>query len=107
MGIGVGGAIPLGFTLISEYIPARLRARVEILMGMLAISGGYIISALSAFFFIPYEGRYLGPVPLGWRTLFLVSALTAIPAVVARFAIPEGPHFQGPSGRVPAGVTKA
>ncbi len=100
MGIGVGGAIPLGFTLISEYIPARMRARAEIFIGMLAISGGYIVSALAAFLFLPYEGLYLGPVPLGWRTIFLLSAFTAIPAVVARLAIPESPRYLISKGRL-------
>lgn len=63
MGIGVGGEIPLGFTLISEYIPSRLRGRIEILVGMLAITGGYIIAAASAFDFLPHEGALFGPIP--------------------------------------------
>lgn len=40
MGFGVGGEIPLAFTLIAEYTPARLRGRAEVLTGMLPSPAG-------------------------------------------------------------------
>src|SRR5436305_2056817 len=41
MGVGVGGEIPLAFTMLSEFLPARIRTRTELIIGMLAIVIGY------------------------------------------------------------------
>jgi putative MFS transporter len=100
MGMGVGGEIPLGFTLISEYLPARVRGRAEILIGMLAITGGYIIAAGAAYLFLPYEGMYFGPIPLGWRTIFFISAFPAALAAVIRLYVPESPRYLLSKGKI-------
>lgn len=99
MGLGVGGAIPQAFTLLSEYMPARIRGWVEILSGMLAIIIGYALAAGGAILFLPLEGGQLGPHTLGWRTLFLIGVgPLAIIALIARY-VPESVRFLIAQGR--------
>lgn len=99
MGLGVGGAIPQAFTLLSEYMPARIRGWVEILAGMLAIIIGYALAAGGAILFLPLEGGQLGPHVLGWRTLFLIGVgPLAIIAFIARY-VPESIRYLIARGR--------
>ncbi len=101
MGIGVGGEIPLAFTLISEYVPAKHRGKIEILTGMLAISGGYAIAAFAALLFLPYQwGVSFFGIPLGWRTLFLVGVIPAFLAGFIRRVVPESPRYLISKGKI-------
>lgn len=101
MGIGVGGEIPLAFTLISEYVPAKHRGKIMILTGMLAISGGYAIAAFAAVLFLPYQwGVSFFGIPLGWRTLFLVGVIPAFLAGFIRRVVPESPRYLISKGRI-------
>ena len=84
MGFGVGGEIPLAFTFLSEFMPAHLRTRVELIVGILAIVLGYAFAAVSAHFLLPIAG---------WKSLFYVQALPALLVVVIRFRFPESPRY--------------
>jgi putative MFS transporter len=84
MGVGVGGEIPLAFTFLSEFLPARLRTKTELVVGILAIVIGYAIAAISAHFLLPVPG---------WRALFYVQAIPALLVVVIRFQFPESPRY--------------
>jgi MFS transporter, putative metabolite:H+ symporter len=84
MGFGVGGEIPLAFTFLSEFMPAHLRTRVELIVGILAIVLGYAFAAISAHFLLPIAG---------WKALFYVQALPALLVVVVRFRFPESPRY--------------
>lgn len=90
MGIGVGGEIPIAFTLLAEYMPAHIRTRVELIVGMLAIVLGYAFAAISAHFLLPIAG---------WKSLFYVQAIPALLVVVIRFQMPESPHYLRMVGR--------
>jgi MFS transporter, putative metabolite:H+ symporter len=90
MGIGVGGEIPLAFTLLSEFMPAHLRTRTEMVVGILAIVLGYAFAALSAHFLLPLAG---------WKSLFYVQALPALLVVVVRFKFPESPRYLLAAGK--------
>lgn len=91
MGVGVGGAVPLAFTIISEYMPARLRGRSVILVGVVSIGVGYLIAAGVAWTLMPL---------LGWRFLFAVGfAPIALIPFIKRY-IPESPRYLASKGRI-------
>lgn len=70
MGFGVGGVIPLSFTLLAEFTPARWRGPTTVAVGILSLVGGYLIASGGA---VVLMDRF------GWRSLFLVGL--APPAV--------------------------
>lgn len=90
MGVGVGGEIPLAFTLLSEFLPARVRTSASIVIGILAIVMGYAFAAISAHFLLPIAD---------WRSLFYVQAIPALLVVAIRFLIPESPRYLRSVGR--------
>src|ERR1051326_593610 len=90
MGFGVGGEIPLAFTFLSEFMPAHLRTRAELVVGIVAIVLGYAFSAVSAHFLLPIAG---------WKSLFYVQALPALLVVIIRFRFPESPRYLFVAGK--------
>src|SRR5947209_8866453 len=90
MGVGVGGEIPLAFTLLSEFMPAHLRTRTEMVVGILAIVLGYAFAAISAHFLLPVAG---------WKSLFYVQALPALLVVVVRIKFAESPRYLLAAGK--------
>jgi putative MFS transporter len=48
MGFGVGGETPIVFALAAEYLPARARARLLLLLGIVGATAGYALAALIA-----------------------------------------------------------
>jgi len=84
MGIGVGGAVPIAFSMISEFAPAKRRGTMQILIGVVSIGVGYIIASGAAYALMP---------SLGWRFLF---AIGVIPAFLVPFIwryVPESPRY--------------
>ena len=83
-GLGIGGAIPNGAALISEFTPLRHRS-LAIAIGMLFIPvGGVLAGALGALT-LPHWG---------WRGLFaLCGALPIIAGLVFVVSLPESPRF--------------
>ena len=100
MGFGVGGEIPLAFTLLSEFLPARSRTQVGLVIGILAIVGGYAFSAASAYLLLQV-------VHADWRSLFYVQALPALLVVAIRFRLPESPRYLRATGEEQAAVAVA
>lgn len=90
MGVGVGGEIPLAFTLLTEFMPAHLRTRTALVLGILAIVLGYAFASISAHFLLPAAG---------WKSLFYVQALPALLVVVIRFKFPESPRYLLAAGK--------
>lgn len=90
MGVGVGGEIPLAFTLLSEFLPAHQRTRTLLVLGILAIVLGYAFAAVSAHFLLSAAG---------WKSLFYVQALPALLVVVIRFKFPESPRYLLAAGK--------
>lgn len=90
MGFGVGGTIPLAFTLLAEYTPARYRGTAMVLVGVLSLVGGYLIASGSAILFID---------AFGWRSLFLVGLAPLALLPVIAWLVPESPRFLLARGR--------
>ena len=78
-GIGVGGEWAVAHALVGETVPPHVRGRY----------GSYLQSG-SAFarFFATMAGLQLAPI-IGWRAVFMLSALPALIVVFIRSAMPE------------------
>ena len=91
MGLGVGGMLPIIFSLVSETMPARHRGWIIVLIGG-DVAGAYIVmSWLSSTIGAP--DRY------GWRALWLVGIPISVLLVLLNRWIPESPRFLLQHGR--------
>jgi putative MFS transporter len=84
MGIGVGAAVPIAFSLISEFAPAKIRGMMQILVGVISIGVGYLIASGAAYVFMPI---------LGWRFLFAVGVIPALLIPFIQKYVPESTRF--------------
>ena len=82
-GLGMGGAMPLANVIVSEYVPARARAR-SVTITLTGLSIGAVTACVSAMTVLP---RF------GWRSLFLFQflALILVPFLIAY--LPESIRF--------------
>lgn len=91
MGLGVGGMLPIVFTLMAETIPARHRGWLMVLIGG-DVAGAYIITSWLA-------STIGAPDAFGWRMLWLVGLPTGVILIVLNRWIPESPRFLLQRGR--------
>src|ERR671910_105118 len=88
-GFGLGGALPLDFSLYAEFLPTENRGRRLVLLeSFWAV--GTIIAAGLAWLIVP---------SFGWRPLLATSALAAVLVLWIRRSIPESPRYLAISGR--------
>jgi AAHS family 4-hydroxybenzoate transporter-like MFS transporter len=110
-GIGMGGIVPIAYTLVSEYAPRRLRSTVTVITNAGYSIGGTITGIVAAVSVAQY----------GWQSLFVVGAVFSLVLTIVLIALlpesvlflaarrPESPHL-GPLVRrltrepVPAGA---
>ncbi len=90
-GIGVGGTLPVDYTMMAEFLPSDRRGRWLVLLESFWAVGTIAIAVLALF----AEG--MGPD--AWRTIFFVTGIPALVGVVLRFYVPESPHFLNNSGK--------
>jgi MFS transporter, putative metabolite:H+ symporter len=91
MGLGVGGMLPITFTLMAEAIPARHRGWLIVLIGG-DIAAAYIVTSWLA-------STAAAPDSFGWRLLWLVGLPTGVLLIVLNRWIPESPRFLLAQGR--------
>lgn len=100
VGIGLGGELNTGITLVAELMPTKYRgaavATVNIAAGGLGI---FASSALSALVLGPLETALGGP-EVAWRWLLGLLALPALLVFVYRWFLPESPRYLLVEGRV-------
>lgn len=91
IGLGLGAELPVASTLVSEFAPARVRARLVV--GLEAFwAVGWLLAALIGFLVVARgEGA--------WRWAFALGALPAFYAVVVRRSLPESVRFLERRGR--------
>ena len=89
MGLGVGGMLPIIFTLMAETIPARHRGWLMVLIGG-DIAGAYIITSWLSSTLVP---------AYSWRILWLIGLPTGLLLIVLNRWIPESPRFLLAHGR--------
>jgi putative MFS transporter len=88
-GLGLGGELPVAATLVSEFMPARRRGFMVVLLESFWAYGA-VLAALIGFLVIP---------TWGWRAALLIGALPAFYAFVIRRTLPESPRFLENQGR--------
>ncbi len=89
MGLGVGGMLPITFTLMAETIPARHRGWLMVLIGG-DIAGAYIITSWLSSTLVP---------DYSWRILWLIGLPTGLLLILLNRWIPESPRFLLAQGR--------
>src|SRR6201991_3388633 len=102
VGIGLGGELNTGLTLVAELMPTKFRgaavATVNIAAGGLGI---FVSSALAALVLGPLETTLGGP-EVAWRWLLGLLALPALLVFVYRWFLPESPRYLLVEGQVAA-----
>ncbi len=89
-GFGLGGAVPLDFSLFAEFLPTRNRGRwLVILESFWGV--GTVVAAALAWILVP---------TLGWRYLLATSAIAGALIFWVRLRVPESPRFLAATGRV-------
>lgn len=88
-GFGLGGALPLDFSLYAEYLPSENRGRRLVLLESFWALGTIIAAGL-AWFLVP---RF------GWRPLLASTALMAGLVYWIRLYVPESPRYLAARGR--------
>ena len=83
-GIGIGGVVPIAYTLVSEYAPRRSRSTVTVVTNMGYSLGGVLTGMLGASL-IPAQG---------WRSMFLLGgAFSLLMGFVLLVWLPESVLF--------------
>jgi len=89
-GVGLGGCIPVAYSLVAEFMPRSRRGMMLTLMDVWWPIGG-TLNGLVAVLLLPYGN---------WRLLLLVMALPALLVYWAVTTIPESPLYLMRRGRV-------
>ena len=89
MGLGVGGMLPITFTLIAETIPARHRGWLMVLIGG-DIAGAYVLTSWLSSSLVP---------DYSWRILWLIGLPTGLLLIALSRWIPESARFLLAHGR--------
>lgn len=90
-GIGVGGTLPVDYTMMAEFLPSDRRGRWLVLLESFWAVGTIFLAILA-----------LVAVSWGddaWRVIFFVTGLPALIGVVLRLYIPESPMFLNRNGK--------
>jgi benzoate transport len=82
-GIGIGGAVPLTITLLSEFAPAGVRARILTAAGG-SFTIGWALAGLIAMGVVPH---------FGWRIVLLIGILPVLLIPALRAFLPESVRF--------------
>jgi MFS transporter, AAHS family, 4-hydroxybenzoate transporter len=83
-GVGMGGIVPVAYTLVSDYAPKRMRSTVTVIANA-GFSAGGVLTGIVAAAAIP---RF------GWPSLFAVgAALSLVMALVLVAWLPESPQY--------------
>lgn len=100
VGLGLGGELNTGLTIVSELVPTRLRGSATAIVNVAAGGAGIFLSAALAFLILGPLGPTLGGIDSSWRWLL---GLLVIPAVLIWFYrryIPESPRYLASRGRI-------
>lgn len=91
MGVAIGAEYSVGWPLMSEFSPARLRGRV---LGLTLVAWyvGFMVAFVVGYVLTEYTG-------LGWRTILGTSTIIAVVLFVSRLGLPESPRWLWNVGR--------
>ncbi|MFT3691020.1 MFS transporter [Paenirhodobacter sp.] len=91
-GIGVGGTLPVDYTMMAEFLPSARRGRWLVLLESFWAVGTILLAVL-ALYAASQHGHD------AWRVIFFVTGVPAIIGLVLRFYIPESPLFLNKTGK--------
>jgi putative MFS transporter len=89
-GVGVGGTLPVDYTMMAEFLPSDRRGRWLVLLESFWAVGTLLLAVLA-----------LAALRWGsdaWRVIFFVTGVPALVGVVLRMGIPESPMYLQRSG---------
>jgi MFS transporter, putative metabolite transport protein len=91
MGVAIGGEYSIGWPLMSEFAPARLRGR---LLGVTVIAWyvGFMVAFIVGTVLVDMTD-------LSWRVILGSSTLIAVVLFIARLGLPESPRWLWNQGR--------
>ena len=98
VGVGLGGEMVLGYTLIAEFIPRRRRAAASAAMSLTHGGIGIWAAAVLAAVILGPVSTLVGGEQIAWRVLLGIMVLPALLALVVRRYMPETPRFLLHSG---------
>lgn len=90
-GVGVGGTLPVDYTMMAEFLPSDRRGRWLVLLESFWAVGTILLAVLAL-----VALRWGSD---AWRVIFLVTGLPALVGVVLRFFIPESPMYLHRKGK--------
>ncbi|MET8182491.1 MFS transporter [Streptomyces sp. NPDC005336] len=90
MGVAIGAEYSVGWPLMSEFAPARLRGRL-MAMTLVAWYAGFMIAFL--------VGYLLNAAGLDWHLILGSSTVLALALFLARLGLPESPRWLWQAGR--------
>jgi putative MFS transporter len=90
-GIGVGGTLPVDYTMMAEFLPSDRRGRWLVLLESFWAVGTLLLAVLAL-----YALRWGID---AWRVIFFGTGIPALIGVVLRFSVPESPMYLNRSGR--------
>jgi putative MFS transporter len=90
-GIGVGGTLPVDYTMMAEFLPSDRRGRWLVLLESFWAVGTILLAVLALV--------ALGWGDDAWHVIFFVTGLPALIGVVLRLFIPESPMYLNRSGK--------
>jgi AAHS family 4-hydroxybenzoate transporter-like MFS transporter len=83
-GVGMGGIVPIAYTMVSEYAPRRARSTVTVITNAGYSVGGVLSGLVAA----------KAVAAIGWQSLFVMGgAASLVMAVVLALALPESALF--------------
>jgi putative MFS transporter len=89
-GIGVGGTLPVDYTMMAEFLPSDRRGRWLVLLESFWAVGTLLLAVLAL-----VALRWGSD---AWRVIFFVTGIPALVGVVLRMGIPESPMYLQRSG---------
>ncbi len=90
LGFGMGAEFPIAQSMVSEFMPAKVRGKyIALLEGFWPL--GFILAGVVALLLIPVGG---------WRVVFLATGLPAAYVLVIRRKVPEPPRWYEARGRM-------
>ncbi|MDP9022261.1 MAG: MFS transporter [Actinomycetota bacterium] len=89
-GFGLGGALPLDFSLFAEFLPSQRRGRYLVLLESFWALGTIVAAGL-AWLLVP---------TVGWRPLLASTGVAAFLVLWIRAQVPESPRYLATAGRL-------
>ncbi len=88
LGFATGADYPAAMTLVSEFMPSKVRGR-----GLTYVWVGFTIGGIAAWIFGYLLFETIGPTPIEWRILLGSCAVPAFIGAVLRTTVPESPRW--------------